>query len=55
MVYESEATAMAVVKQHLRLFPLVESKTFMVTDAGAGTVDISSLQVGYIAVNHQGH
>ena len=45
MVYESEATAVAVVKQHLRVCPVAEGKTFIVVDAGAGTVDITSHQV----------
>ena len=46
MVYESETTAVAVVKQHLWLFQIAEGKTFMAIGAGAGTVDISSLQFG---------
>lgn len=45
MVYQSEATAVAVVKQHVRPFALAEGRTFMVADIGAGTLDITSHQV----------
>lgn len=45
MVYESEATAVAIIKQHVRPFPVAEGRTFMVVDVGAGSVDITSHQV----------
>ena len=45
LLYEPEAAAMAVVKHHMHPIPFAEGSTFMIVDAGGGTVDITTHEV----------
>ena len=45
LLYEPEAAAMAVIKHQMQPVPFVEGNTFVVVDAGGGTVDITTHEV----------
>lgn len=45
LLYEPEAAAMAIIKQQVPPLPFTEGSTFVVVDAGGGTVDITAHEV----------
>lgn len=45
LLYEPEAAAMAIIKHQVQPLPFAEGKTFVVVDAGGGTVDITAHEV----------
>lgn len=45
LLYEPEAAAMAIIKQQMPPLPFAEGNTFVVVDAGGGTVDITTHEV----------
>ena len=45
LLYEPEAAAMAIIKHHMPTIPFVEGSSFLVVDAGGGTVDITTHEV----------
>ena len=45
LLYEPEAAAMAIIKHQVQPLRFVEGSTFVVVDAGGGTVDITAHEV----------
>ncbi|KAL3145611.1 hypothetical protein ABBQ32_003157 [Trebouxia sp. C0010 RCD-2024] len=59
LLYEPEAAAMAIIKHQVQPLPFAEGKTFVVVDAGGGTVDITAHEVlrqdGQLALSELTH
>lgn len=49
LLYEPEAAALAIIKHPVQPLPLVEGSTFIVVDAGGGTVDVTAHEVLHMA------